>query len=87
MKSGAGSNNKWGHLPRNIHWHRKTMECKISRIKERFDLKASAYREGDLAFIAIAKEEKVRHEIDQAFSGYHAGSAHLHKSLHFHFAD
>ena len=70
------------HLPRNMHWHRKTLENKMSCVSERFGLKASAYREGDLAFIAITKKEQVRDEIDRAFADYHLASDHPHKSLH-----
>lgn len=70
------------HLPRNMHWHRKTIEAKLACVHERFRLKASAYREGDLAFIAITKKEKVRQEIGRAFGDYHSASDHPHRSLH-----
>lgn len=71
------------HLPRNMHRHRETLGRKMSCVSERFGLKASAYREGDLAFIAITKNDRVRHEIDRAFADYHLASDHPHKSLHW----
>lgn len=70
------------HLPRNMHWHRKTLESKISSLSDKFGLRASAYREGDLAFIAITKKERVRYEINRVFADYHLASEHPHKSLH-----
>lgn len=70
------------HLPRNMHWHWKTIENKMSCLHEQFKLKASAYREGDLAFIAITKKEQVHQEIDRVFASYHAASDHPHRSCH-----
>lgn len=70
------------HLPRNMHWHVATVDNKIARTKEHFGLHVSAYREGDLAFIAMTKSDRVRHEVDQVFTAYHQTSEHQYKSLH-----
>jgi hypothetical protein len=70
------------HLPRNMHWHVATVDKKIARTRERFGLYASAYREGDLAFIAMTKSERVRTELDEVFADYHQRSDHRFKSLH-----
>jgi len=70
------------HLPRNMHWHATTVDKKIACTKECFGLHVSAYREGDLAFIAMTKSERVRKEVDGVFADYHQRSDHRFKSLH-----
>ncbi len=70
------------HLPRNMHMHMATVDNKINLAKERFNLYASAYREGDLAFIAMSKSARVHQDINQVFSAYLQCSGHLQKSLH-----
>jgi hypothetical protein len=62
--------------------HVATVDNKIKLAKERFKLYTSAYREGDLAFIAMSKSAEVHQDIYQVFSAYLQCSGHLHKSLH-----
>lgn len=70
------------HLPRNMHTHRETLETKITMAQKLCGVKVSAYREGDLAFVAISKRQQIQNEIDHVFSEYHEASNHRHKSLH-----
>ncbi|RPI69974.1 MAG: hypothetical protein EHM38_06935 [Geobacteraceae bacterium] len=72
------------HLPRNMHWHKTTVNNKIVRARERYGLFASAYREGDLAFIALTKSEPVCHEVYRVLAAYHRASGNSHKSFHPH---
>jgi len=72
------------HLPNNKHIHEEYVHKKI---KQAIEASASpfvlAYREDDLAFLFIAKNEALLLKLGNLLESYHINSGHVYKSMHY----
>lgn len=72
------------HLPNNKHIHEESVHKKIKQA-----IKASgcplilAYREDDLAFLFIAKNDAILLALREFLESYHENSGHVYKSMHY----
>lgn len=72
------------HLPNNKHKHEEAVQKKISQaIKNTGCALVIAYREDDLAFLFIVKNETVFLSLREVLEKYHRNSEHLYKSIHY----
>lgn len=71
------------HLPMDKRMHISTVEKKLGQVQSvNSSVYTCAYREDDLAFLFVSKEQKVHEEVTAVLRGYHARSIHKYKSLH-----
>lgn len=71
------------HLPKNKHIHTESVERKLAQVRSVHPAaNACAYREDDLAFIFVSKQQTRHREIKNLLAAYHANSVHKYKSLH-----
>ena len=72
------------HLPRNRDMHKQAVDKKIEQaVRASGSPYVLAYREDDLAFLFIAKEEELFSRLSDALQTYHQRSGHAHKSIHW----
>ncbi len=71
------------HLPNNKHIHEEAVSKKLKQLLtasgDRF---VCAYREDDLAFLFLTKDQVIFHRLSKLLSAYHGNSQHKYKSLH-----
>lgn len=75
------------HLPKNKHIHARSVERKLAQVRSANAMAyacacACAYREDDLAFLFISKQQSRRQEMYGILGAYHTHSTHRYKSLH-----
>lgn len=71
------------HLPMNKHIHAASVAKKLAQVRGISAMAyACAYREDDLSFLFVSKQQSLHQEIHGILSGYHAHSNHKYKSLH-----
>ncbi|MBU2570510.1 MAG: hypothetical protein KJ725_10875 [Gammaproteobacteria bacterium] len=74
------------HLQNNKHKHKMSVHKKLKQV-----IKASgsslvlAYREDDLAFLFITKNEAMFSQLCKLLESYHESSGHVYKSIHYEF--
>lgn len=72
------------HLPNNKHKHEEAVMKKITQaIKNTGSTFVIAYREDDLAFLFMVKDESVFSSLREALEKYHEASEHTYKSIHY----
>jgi hypothetical protein len=72
------------HLPNNKHIHEESVYKKINQAIEVSGTPfVIAYREDDLAFLFIAKDEALFLKLSNLLEGYHINSGHVYKSIHY----
>lgn len=71
------------HLQRNRNKHKDSVDKKLSQILSATGGSlACAYREDDLAFIFMAKDDSLFSNLYETFEKYHNNSGHRYKSIH-----
>ncbi len=71
------------HLPNNKHIHKESVSKKINQAKLSTNKAfVSAYREDDLAFIFMGKNEEIFESLNTQLHSYHEKSGHKYKSIH-----
>ena len=71
------------HLPNNKHIHEEAVHNKLAQLRTASGGNfISAYREDDLAFLFVTKDEIIHDKLCGLLSAYHDKSQHKYKSLH-----
>ena len=72
------------HLPNNKHKHEEAVQKKINQSSKITGTSlVMAYREDDLAFLFMAKEQSVFLTLREILVKYHQVSGHIYKSIHY----
>jgi hypothetical protein len=70
-------------LPNNKHIHKKSVDKKIAQLQiASGSTFICAYREDDLAFLFVAKDDIIFDKLCRVLSAYHDKSQHKYKSIH-----
>jgi hypothetical protein len=70
------------HLPNNKHIHEQAVSKKLTQLKASNAPFVCSYREDDLAFLFMVKDEALFKQLCRTLTSYHAKSEHKYKSLH-----
>jgi hypothetical protein len=71
-------------LQKNKHKHDESVLKKLKQAIQAIKCElVLAYREDDLAFVFIMKDNAIYKSLSSLLSGYHETSGHVYKSIHF----
>jgi len=71
------------HLPSNKHAHKEAVSRKLVQLKaSNQNALVCGYREDDLVFLFMSKEQELFTSLYNTLTKYHANSEHKYKSLH-----
>ena len=72
------------HLPNNKHIHKKSVQKKLKQASDASGCcRVLAYREDDLAFLFMAKNDAIHSRLCKLLCHYHENSGHVYKSMHY----